>query len=60
MPRKPGHVPTYGLHRPSGQARAIIDGQHIYLGRYGSAESREKYARIVAETATCQFVGSSG
>ena len=54
MPRKPSHVPAYRLHKPSGQARVIIDGQHVYLGRYGSPESREKYARILAESATRQ------
>ncbi len=54
MPRRPSHVPAYRLHKPSGQARVIIDGQHIYLGRYGSPESREKYARILAESATRQ------
>lgn len=51
MPRKSGQVPAYRLHKPSGQARVIISGQHIYLGRYGSSESREKYSRIIAEMA---------
>ena len=54
MSRKPGHVPAYRLHKPSGQARVIVGGEHIYLGRYGSAESREKYARIIAESTTGQ------
>ena len=27
----------------------LIDGKHIYLGPYGSAKSREKYARLIAE-----------
>jgi len=49
MPRRNGHVPSYRLHKPSGQARVIINGEHIYLGQYGSAESREKYARLIAE-----------
>jgi integrase len=52
MPRKRSHVPSYRLHKPSGQARVIINGQHIYLGRYGSRESREKYSRLIAELAT--------
>lgn len=51
MPRQAGYIPAYRLHKASGQARVIINGQHIYLGRYGSPESREKYARIVAEAA---------
>ena len=49
MPRNNGHVPAYRLHKPSGQARVIIDREHIYLGKFGSAESREQYARLIAE-----------
>ena len=49
MPRKTPHVPSYRLHKPTGQARVIIGGQHIYLGRHGTAESEEKYRRLIAE-----------
>ena len=49
MPRRNSHVPAYRLHKPSGQARVIINREHIYLGKYGSPESREKYARLIAE-----------
>ena len=42
-------VPAYRLHKPSGQARAIVDGRHVYLGKFNSAESRQKYARLLAE-----------
>jgi integrase len=48
MPRRK-RVPKYSLHKASGQARAVIDGKHVYLGRYGSPESREAYARLIAE-----------
>jgi len=48
MPR-PTHIPKYSLHKPSGQARVLIDGKHIYLGRHGSPESREQYLRRLAE-----------
>ncbi len=51
MPRKNGHVPSYRLHKPSGQARVIINREHVYLGKFGSAESRERYARLIAELA---------
>ena len=51
MPRRNGRVPSYCLHRPTGQARVIVDGKHIYLGKYGSRESRAKYSRILAELA---------
>ena len=47
MPRK--SVPSYRLHKPSGQARTIVRGKHIYLGKYNSPESRRKYARLLAE-----------
>ena len=57
MSRKPGHVPSYRLHKPSGQARVILDGEHIYLGVYGSSESQEKYARLIAERAVTQHNG---
>ena len=50
MPRK-SSVPSYRLHKASGQARTIVNGRHIYLGKYGSPESREQYARILAEAA---------
>ena len=49
MPKRKGHVPSYRLHKPSGQARVIINREHICLGPYGSPESREKYARYIAE-----------
>jgi len=50
MPQK-SSVPSYRLHKPSGQARTIVSGRHVYLGKFGSAESRQKYARILAEAA---------
>jgi hypothetical protein len=49
MSPKSRRIPSYRLHKPSGQARVIIDRRHIYLGKYGSPESWEKYHRIIAE-----------
>jgi integrase len=52
MPRHSGRVPAYGLHKPTGQARVVLDGsKHVYLGPHGSPESYEKYARLIAELA---------
>ena len=51
MPRRKRRVPAYRLHRPSGQARVIINREHIYLGKYDTPESHEKYHRLVAEMA---------
>jgi integrase len=42
-------VPSYRLHKPSGQAVVTLDGRDIYLGRYGSRQSRAEYDRLVAE-----------
>ncbi|QEG35254.1 tyrosine-type recombinase/integrase [Bythopirellula goksoeyrii] len=42
-------VPVYGKHKPTGQARVQIDGRTIYLGKHGSAASKEAYQRITAE-----------
>ena len=49
MPKKTTRTPAYRLHKPSGQARVIINREHIYLGRFGTPESLEKYHRLVAE-----------
>lgn len=43
-------IPGY-LKHSSGQARCIIGGRAHYLGKFGSAESREAYARLLAEQA---------
>jgi integrase len=42
-------VPGYLHHRPTGQARVILDGRTHYLGTYGSDESRSRYNRLLAE-----------
>ena len=49
MGRRRNPVPRYTLHKSSGQARVCFAGREIYLGVYGSPESRAEYARIVAE-----------
>ena len=40
MPRRSNSVPSYRLHKSSGQARVLIGGRHIYLGVYGSEARR--------------------
>ena len=47
MPSK--RKPSYLLHKPTGQARVRIDGKDLYLGAYGSAESRDRYDEIITE-----------
>ncbi|MEQ8846893.1 site-specific integrase [Botrimarina sp.] len=41
-------VPSYSLHKARGLACCKVGGKRIYLGKYGSPESREAYARVVA------------
>jgi integrase len=44
-------VPKYCRHNASGRAYVKIQGKRHYLGRYGTPESKERYARFVAELA---------
>lgn len=44
------HIPTYpSKPHPTGQARCRIGGNPVYLGKWGSKESHEKFARLTAE-----------
>ena len=45
MAREPG----YCRHKPTNQAYVNLGGQVIYLGAYGSSESKERYNRLKAE-----------
>lgn len=45
MAREPG----YCRHKPTGQAYVNFGGRVIYLGTYGTEESKEKYHRLKAE-----------
>ena len=40
-------LPTYSLHRASGQARVRIDGRELYLGPFDSPESHRRYRELV-------------
>jgi integrase len=48
MPRLTTKPPAYLLHKASGQAKARYRGKDHYFGRFGSPESREAYARFLA------------
>jgi hypothetical protein len=41
--------PSYRLHKGSGQAVVTIDGKDVYLGRYGTPESKAAYDRTIKE-----------
>ncbi len=55
MPRPRNHVPTYRLHKQSGQAIVTISAngtrRDVLLGKYGSPESQAEYRRVLAELA---------
>lgn len=48
MPAQALHVPKYGLHKLTGQARVFLHGKDYYLGKYGSEESRQRYQQFVS------------
>lgn len=45
MAREPG----YCHHKPTGQAYVNLGGKVIYLGKFGSDDSKDRYARLKAE-----------
>ena len=48
MPRRLDKLPKYGLHKPTGQARVVLDGLSHYLGKFGGEESRKKYQQLIS------------
>src|SRR5258708_5971840 len=49
MPPMPARVPSYRLHKPTGQAVVTLKGTDHYLGKHGTPESRRFYDRLLAE-----------
>lgn len=50
MARTHSHeLPSYRLHKPKGLAVVRLNGRDIYLGPYGTPESRTAYERVIAE-----------
>lgn len=47
--RRTQKPPSYRLHKGSGQARVRLNGDEIYLGAFGSEQSKKKYAALIAE-----------
>lgn len=52
MPRKKT-VPKYSHHKGTGQAKVRIDGKDHYLGVFGSAESKQRYAEVISQWQNC-------
>lgn len=51
-------IPKYCLHKATGQAYVTLPGNNgkrrcVYLGVHNSNESRQEYARIIAELSAC-------
>ena len=42
-------VPSYRLHKATGQAVVTINGKDLYLGKWDTAPSRSEYDRIIGE-----------
>lgn len=42
-------IPKLRLHKASGNAAVMLDGKYLYLGKYGSPESQERYDRVIAD-----------
>jgi integrase len=42
-------IPSYRLHRPSGQAVVTLDGRDRYLGKHNTPESQSEYERLISE-----------
>lgn len=51
---RPKKQPSYLFHKPSGQGYARLNGRTVYLGPYGTAESKARYAEVIAEWLTGQ------
>jgi integrase len=49
MPKLSSEVPRYRRHKGTGQAVVRLQGRDIYLGKHGTAASREAYKRFLAE-----------
>jgi hypothetical protein len=50
MPKlAPNQVPSYRLHKQSGQAIVTLNGRDFTLGRHGTKESRDEYQRVTSE-----------
>ena len=48
MPKLINRPPKYSLHKPSGQAKVRHNGRTVYLGKFGSPESKDAYAKFIA------------
>lgn len=45
----PKAIPSYRLHKPTGQGVVRLNGRDIYLGTHGTPESSARYERVIIE-----------
>jgi integrase len=48
MSRQASRLPTYRLHKPSGQAVVTLAGKDYYLGPHGTEASKAEYDRVIS------------
>ena len=48
MPRPKSLKPSYCHHKVSGRAFVTLDGRRVYLGKFGSQESKDRYDTEIA------------
>jgi len=49
MPRLKNRLPSYRLHKASGNAAVTLDGKGHYLGRHGTKASQREFEQFLAE-----------
>jgi integrase len=49
MAARPRKIPSYRLHKPTGQAVVRLDGHDYYLGKHGTEASHKAYDRLIGE-----------
>ena len=49
MPLLKFKIPSYRLHKASGQAVVTLNGKDVYLGPHGTPESKAGYDRVIEE-----------
>lgn len=54
MPRSLKRPPKYGRHKASGQAVVYVNGREVYLGKYGSPQSHERYQAFLVAWRSAQ------
>jgi hypothetical protein len=43
------NLPSYRLHKPTGQAVVTLNGKDFYLGKHNMPESKQAYHQLIAE-----------